>query len=101
MALSPELLAKITREINPVIDKVDIIKLLKFMYNCNVCEAVADIYADRVDSHMMAWLTNKAHDIAENYQHNTDAWIDFLLALDSQYLQMATEYINHLNLSDI
>lgn len=78
------------------VDKVDMIKLLKLIYNNPLTDEVDKIYAGNVDESMLAWLQEKACHCFEEQQHHTDAWIDFLLCLDHDYLQIVVEYVNEL-----
>ena len=89
-------LNKILREMSPQVDKVDAIKLLKLLYNHSLSDEIERIYAARVDMTMLAWLAEKARHFASIHESNADAWLDFLLCLDHDYLQMAVEYINDL-----
>lgn len=91
-------LHKIRQEMSPNVAKIDAVKLLKLFYNKYLCDTVKPMYAGRVDSTMLAWLQEKAHHCMHEQQRNTDAWIDFLLALDRDYLQMAIEYVNELEI---
>lgn len=79
------------------IDKVNAINLLKLLYNYTLSDDVVKaIYAGRVDETMLAWLQEKAKNCSRAFENNADAWIDFLLGIDRNYLQIAVEYINDL-----
>mgnify|MGYP003586697243 FL=1 len=88
-------LNKILQESNA--DKVDAIKLLKLLYNYTFSDdVVKTIYTGRVDETMLAWLQEKAKNCSRTFKNNADAWINFLLDIDRDYLQIAIEYINDL-----
>lgn len=89
-------LNKILREMSPQIDKVDAVKLLKLLYNNSLSDEINRIYSARVDATMLMWLNEKAKHCHDIHQSNADVWIDFLLCLDCNYLQMAVEYVNDL-----
>lgn len=75
-----------------MIEAIIVHKALKLIYNRNI-DDVEQIYKGKVDEWLLDHLMDMKNEVKGQQKDNTKAWVDFILRLDMDNLQILTDYV--------
>lgn len=69
-------------------------KTLKLIYNRNI-DVVEQMFKGKVEEWLLDHLMDMKNEVKGQQKDNTRAWVDFILRLDMDNLQILTDYVRN------
>jgi len=70
-------------------------KTLKLIYNRNI-DDVEQMFKGKVEEWLLDHLIDMKNEVKGQQKDNTRAWVDFILRLDIDNLQILTDYVRNI-----